>query len=84
MEELQCIRNYFYDVIDIANLNWLNRVSNQPDLSFLDKLIWNKLTKITLLNISFDLEAVCPDWAIYWTLGNFLKPLTTINLPKFL
>ena len=21
-------------------------------------------------------------WAIYWTLGNFLKPLTTINLPK--
>ena len=23
-----------------------------------------------------------PDWAIYWTLGNFLKPLATINLPK--
>ena len=23
-----------------------------------------------------------PDWAIYWTLGNFLKPLTTINLSK--
>ena len=22
------------------------------------------------------------DWAIYWTLGNFLKPLTTINLSK--
>ena len=28
-------------------------------------------------------EAVWPDWAIYWTLGNFLKPLATINLPKF-
>ena len=27
---------------------------------------------------------VWPDWAIYWTLGNFLKPLATINLPKFL
>ena len=24
-----------------------------------------------------------PDWAIYWTLGNFLKPLATIDLPKF-
>ena len=26
--------------------------------------------------------AVWPDWAIYWTLGNFSKPLSTINLPK--
>ena len=25
---------------------------------------------------------VWPDWTIYWTLGNFLKPLVTINLPK--
>ena len=24
------------------------------------------------------------DWAIYWTLGNFSKPLVTINLPKSL
>ena len=23
-----------------------------------------------------------PDWTIYWTLGNFLKPLATIILPK--
>ena len=23
-----------------------------------------------------------PDWAIYWTLGEFLKSLATINLPK--
>ena len=23
-----------------------------------------------------------PDWAIWWTLGNFLRPLATINLPK--
>ena len=27
-------------------------------------------------------SSVWPDWAIYWTLGNFLKPLATINLPK--
>ena len=26
--------------------------------------------------------SVWPDWGIYWTLGNFLKPLLTINLPK--
>ena len=26
--------------------------------------------------------AVWQDLAIYWTLGNFLKPLATINLPK--
>ena len=25
---------------------------------------------------------VWPDWAIYWTLGNFLKTLATFNLPK--
>ena len=28
------------------------------------------------------LSAVWPDLAIDWTLGNFLKPLATINLPK--
>ena len=26
--------------------------------------------------------SVWPDLAIFWTLGNFLKPLATINLPK--
>ena len=26
--------------------------------------------------------SVWPDWVIYWTLGNFLKPLATINLSK--
>ena len=30
------------------------------------------------------LQAVWPDRAIYWTLGKFLKPLGTINLPKSL
>ena len=30
----------------------------------------------------FSHPAVWPDWAIYWTLGNFLKPLAKINLPK--
>ena len=29
-----------------------------------------------------ELRPVWPDFAIYWTLGNFLRPLATINLPK--
>ena len=33
---------------------------------------------------AFCLHTVWPDWAIYWTLGKFLKPLATINLPKSL
>ena len=28
------------------------------------------------------LQTVRPDWVVYWTLGNFLKPLAKINLPK--
>ena len=31
---------------------------------------------------AFDMQAVWPDLAIYWTLGNFLMPLAPINLPK--
>ena len=27
---------------------------------------------------------VCPDWAIYYHLGNFLKPVVTIFGPNFL
>ena len=28
------------------------------------------------------MSQVRPDWAIYWTLGNFSKPLAAISLPK--
>ena len=31
-----------------------------------------------------ELGSVWPDWAIYWTLGNFSKPVATISLPKSL
>ena len=34
------------------------------------------------LNLNQVPYAVWPDWVIYWTLGNFSKPLATINLPK--
>ena len=37
-----------------------------------------------LKNVAFGWEpcSVWPDWAIYWTLGNFSKPVATMNLPK--
>ena len=45
--------------------------------------VWPKccsdVCKCKLLSLS---KSVWPDWAIYYTLGNFLKPLETINLPK--
>ena len=28
------------------------------------------------------LSSLWPDWAIFWTLGNFLRPFATINLPE--
>ena len=39
---------------------------------------------LTSLNQNTLSWPVWPDWAIFCTLGNFLKPLATINLPKSL
>ena len=39
------------------------------------------LSSIHLLSLG-GTQPVWPDWAIYGTLGYFLKPLATINLPK--
>ena len=43
--------------------------------------VYNRASVIVVF-ILFLLQPVWPDLAIYWTLGNFLKPLATINLPK--
>ena len=52
------------------------------------KLKEKKATKVELRRFVdvavLDLLSVWPDWAIYWTLGSFLKPLATNNLPKSL
>ena len=45
--------------------------------------IWKRWYRVLLVSLHPYLQAVWPDWAIYWTLGNFLKPLATINLPKY-
>ena len=41
----------------------------------------NPIKSLTRCVVKY-LGTVWPDWAIYWTSGNFLKPLATINLPK--
>ena len=41
----------------------------------------DKLEHVQFWVVGFHL--VWPDWAIYWTLDDFVKPLATINLPKY-
>ena len=38
--------------------------------------------KLPRVRTHYHVGPVWPDWAIYWTLGNFSKPLAIINLPK--
>ena len=54
--------------------NFFTKISHDNDAStFSVKRVWT----------SDDHLSVWPDWLIYWTLGHFLKPLATINLPKY-
>ena len=50
----------------LTHLNLLNKKYNSFNTSLVSVLMWT----------------VWPDWAIYWTLGTFSKPLASINLPK--
>ena len=44
---------------------------------------WSQLKNLENFNHKIPYTgAMWPDWAIYWTLANFLKPLATINLSK--
>ena len=38
--------------------------------------------KINFVILLLWFYSVWPDWALYWTLGSFSKPLATINFPK--
>ena len=59
--------------------------TDRPDSSFLVACP-NGCENLLVMDSFYDLDLcpVWPDWAIYWTLGNFLKPLATINLSKSL
>ena len=50
-------------------------------------IVWLTDRALHLLHLLHKLLLILPselrsDWAIYWTLGNFLMPLAKINLPK--
>ena len=63
---IQMIDTFEFDTICICNLKDMNM--------FLKTWVYKRQDCC--------LQPVWPDWAIYWTLGNFSKPLGTINLPK--
>ena len=68
-------------------LEQLSSLTQKVDEGRGQKSANSKFWKITmtkkLRNLTFfGFEPVWPDWAIYWTLGNFWEPLATINLPK--
>ena len=49
------------------------------------QIFWHtfrNLGKWSLFHETWACWTVWPDWAIYWTLGNFSKPVATISLPK--
>ena len=74
--------------VNIMKSCWFGKdrlVINEPLLLHLNNLShWKVYGCFFQFATSRKLEpsAVWPDWVIYWTLGNFLKPLATIHLPK--
>ena len=70
----------------IRGLNVSYNITQRPSRNALKH---SSLVVVDKFSTFFDLKqktlrshAVWPDWAIYWTSGNFLKPLATINLPQ--
>ena len=49
-----------------------------------DAIRWNEGTRKSTPLFNFVPPPVRPDWAIYWTLSSFSKPLATFSLPKYL
>ena len=78
--------------VDVEATFMSNRLGSAP-ISFpanltsnLSGKVWaTKVTKAharSFAHLFLLLRALWPDWAIYWSLDNFLRPLATINLPK--
>ena len=58
-------------------------IAAAPTASFvLALIVLVKKKKRFPFRLQSDLHPVWPDCAIYWNLGNFLKPLATFNLSK--
>ena len=72
---------------------WATFESEFVAKNFKNRPIWSHCTRPTYcierwrIIVQFRLSTVWPDWAIFWILVHFLKPLATINLsqsPTFL
>ena len=80
----------FYNINDRSKLQktliWIIEECDSKAVAFLSSTLVS--TRRTLAYVKKQKcrlrpPPVWPDWAIYCTLGNFSKPLATINLPKF-
>ena len=60
--------------LPIVKLNWF---------SFTESIFYCMPKSCSMYaSLWFFIFPLWPDWTIYWTLGNFLIPWATINLPK--
>ena len=70
-----------FTFMDCVAFHWGRNGCSSPSTKVLHDCLYEAASASSIQCIR---QAVRPDWAIYWTLGNFSKPLTTINLPKSL
>ena len=75
---METSRQFYYAILPWTSSNILtDKGPRKPNASF-----YFGLHPDEQWVADYDPQSVLPDWAIYWTLGNFLKPLPTINLSK--
>ena len=67
-----------HSICQLANSNW----ALHDDIYFSTDGHEYSDTKDDLMLHTLASHVVWPDWAIYWTLDKFWKPLATIHLPK--
>ena len=74
-----CSRSFLYPArkrqkINLSNFQWIMDFWADNDK--------NSTIYLTAVTATYTKQAVWPDWAIYWTLGNFSKSVATISLHK--
>ena len=81
-------RRYLF-IYSVSTVYWKDEnkekeAANSPSLKTLMRPLYLPISILMLVNLlrRRGTSTVWPDWAIYCTLGNFSKPLATINLPK--
>ena len=80
-------RNHYLDQCSHSNISLVlsthvNAINQFCFALSLGEVVSLSLSETMITLIGWVICAVWPDWSTYWTLGNFLKHLGTINLPK--